>query len=70
VYMPGMNGVQLAEQLRAQRPGLRVLFMSGHVDDRAVLEQIRANGDGIVDKPFTTDSLLQLVQSTLASLPA
>ena len=70
VYMPGMNGVQLAEQLRAQRPGLRVLFMSGHVDDRAVLEQIRGNGDGIVDKPFTTDSLLQLVQSTLASLSA
>ena len=65
-----MNGVQLAAQLRAQRPGLRVLFMSGHVDDRADLEQIQANGDVIVDKPFTTDALLRHVESTLASRPA
>ena len=70
VYMPGMNGVQLAAQLRAQRPGLRVLFMSGHVDDRADLKQIQANGDVIVDKPFTTDALLRHVESTLASRPA
>lgn len=70
VYMPGMNGVQLAAQLRAQRRGLRVLFMSGHVDDPAVLEEIRANGDVIVDKPFTADALLRQVQATLAPRPA
>ena len=33
VVMPGMNGKQLAEVLRAKRPGIRVLFMTGYTRD-------------------------------------
>jgi PAS domain S-box-containing protein len=33
VVMPGMNGHELAERLRASRPGLKVLFASGYLHD-------------------------------------
>jgi two-component system, cell cycle sensor histidine kinase and response regulator CckA len=33
VMMPGMNGCRLAEVLLAQRPSLRILFMSGYAED-------------------------------------
>src|SRR6185437_9789475 len=30
--MPGMTGVELAERARERRPGLPVMFMTGHAD--------------------------------------
>ena len=33
LVMPEMGGKELAERLRAHRPGLKVLFMSGYTDD-------------------------------------
>ncbi len=35
VMMPGMSGEALAEQLAGVRPGLRVLFVSGHAESAA-----------------------------------
>src|SRR5512134_3685191 len=32
LIMPGMTGRQLADTLTALRPGLNVVFMSGHID--------------------------------------
>jgi len=33
VVMPNMGGAELAARVRQQRPGIRVLFMSGYTDD-------------------------------------
>src|SRR5919201_2029483 len=58
--MPEMGGLELANTLRAERPALPVLFMSGYVDgvpgtskDSLVEER------GLVEKPFTADALLR-----------
>jgi CheY-like chemotaxis protein len=49
--MPGLDGVDLAAELRRRRPGLPVLFMTGHADRDRLL------GEVVVDKPFTLPTL-------------
>lgn len=65
VIMPGMNGRQLAEKVRAVKPDLRVLFMSGYTADiiaqRGVLEKDAA----FIAKPFTRDELAGKVHDVL-----
>ncbi|MCK6445286.1 MAG: MASE1 domain-containing protein [Planctomycetes bacterium] len=65
MVMPGMGGRQLAERLRADRPGLRVVFMSGYSADREPAE----NGAPIehLQKPFTRATLLAKVHASLAA---
>ena len=44
VVMPQTNGRELSERLRAKRPSLPVIFVSGYVDD---LELIETLGDSV-----------------------
>jgi two-component system cell cycle sensor histidine kinase/response regulator CckA len=64
VVMPGMNGRQVADQLRRRQGGLRVLFVSGFVDG---LMGDGADGveEEILGKPFTPASLLARVRAVL-----
>jgi FixJ family two-component response regulator len=67
VVMPGMHGPELATQLQAARPGLKVLYMSGYtadaITDRGVLEA----GIGFLEKPFTGAALARRVREMLDS---
>ena len=58
VVMPQMLGKEVAERMRAVKPGIRVLYMSGYA--RPVLtSQGRLNpGMVLVEKPFSEASLL------------
>jgi len=60
VIMPGMSGTALAERLRAMRPEVRVLFMSGYAAHPAI-----APGAPLVSKPFTPRSLGRKVREVL-----
>lgn len=65
VLMPGMTGPELARRLRARRPALRVLCMSGYPEsaDR------RVGGDegwnAWLEKPFSPDAMLAKVRDCL-----
>ena len=65
MVMPEMTGRALAEVLVAERPGLRVLYMSGYTDDEIVRRGMRDAGSGFVEKPFTTTSLVRVVRAAL-----
>jgi PAS domain S-box-containing protein len=69
VVMPGMTGHQLAEIARQRNPELRVVFMSGHTEDVLVRNGARSGDLAFVQKPFTSDSLLQAVEAVLAAPP-
>jgi CheY-like chemotaxis protein len=71
MIMPGLNGRQVAHQITEQRPGIRVLFMSGHAD--GVLGRnglIEEEHTQLIRKPFTPTELAQRVDEVLsAALP-
>ncbi len=66
VVMPRLSGRQLAERLLAQRPRLKVLFMSGYVAD-AELRQGLPAGAGFLEKPMTDEALLRAVRQVLSA---
>jgi len=53
VVMPGMNGRELRDRLRASRPDLRCIFMSGYTADIIARHGVLEDGFEFVQKPFT-----------------
>lgn len=66
VVMPISGGRELAEAARRLRPGLKVLFMSGHTEDTILKEGI-GNGAQFLQKPFTSAVLALRVRDALDS---
>ena len=69
VVLPRMGGRQLAEQVVARRPEIRVLYMSGYSDDVVLQHRLTEHGVVLVQKPFTADTLVRKVQQALAARP-
>ncbi len=68
VAMPGMNGPQLARQVRVIRPLLPIVFFSGYADPEAVAgDTIRQR---IVRKPFRATELAAQIEIALAEARA
>ena len=65
VVMPGMGGRRVAEVIRATRPHLRVVYMSGYTDSSIVDHGLLEPGVTFVQKPFTTDTLLRKIREVL-----
>jgi signal transduction histidine kinase len=63
IVMPRMNGVDLAARLMPQRPGMRVLYMSGYTDTPIHVEE--ATRGRFLQKPFTPSALLRAVRDAL-----
>src|SRR5437867_6763657 len=53
VVMPGLSGRELADKLAAQRPGIRVLYMSGYPGDAVVQHGSLPAGSAFLEKPFS-----------------
>ena len=64
--MPELGGRELAESALKLRPGLKVLFMSGHTPDVVLKEGVQ-KGTAFLQKPFTPVALAQKVRETLDS---
>ena len=57
VGLPGLNGRQLAEIARQQRPGLKVLFITGYAEKAAERYGFLAEGMDMITKPFSLERL-------------
>jgi CheY-like chemotaxis protein len=69
IVMPQMTGRDLADRLATERPGLRVLFMSGYAAGAVPSHEVPA-GAAYIEKPFTADALAGAIRSRLAAAPA
>jgi PAS domain S-box-containing protein len=67
IVMPGKSGVQLAQELAASRPRMRVLYISGYTDETIVRYGLLDPGAYFLQKPFTPDVLARKVREVLDS---
>ena len=65
VVMPGLNGHDLADQLRTRYPDLRVLYMSGYTADVIARQGVLDEGVNFVGKPFTLRMLGEAVSQAM-----
>ncbi len=65
VIMPQMNGRELSERLKARRPGLKVLFMSGYTDDAVLRHGVVTEDLQFIQKPFTPSALAGKMRTVL-----
>lgn len=63
--MPGLNGREVAGRLEAERPGLRVLYMSGYTGNTLGLVGAIDEGMAFLQKPITPTDLLTKVREVL-----
>jgi PAS domain S-box-containing protein len=68
VVMPRMSGPELVERLAKSHPELRVLFMTGYADERAMRHHVLANAP-VLSKPFLPLDLARRVREVLDAPP-
>ena len=65
VGLPDMNGRQLADIAREERPQLRVLFVTGYAEAASVRGGVLAEGMQMMTKPFALDALGSKIREML-----
>jgi len=66
MLMPdGMNGRELAQQLKADKPSLRVLYTSGYGTDIMGVDFTRGEGINFLQKPYNPRRLADTVRACL-----
>ena len=69
VGLPGLNGRQVAEIARQQRPGLQVLFMTGYAARAAIRSEFLAPGMDMIAKPFAIEELIERIRAMVGRGP-
>ncbi|MGQ0811468.1 MAG: response regulator [Nitrospiraceae bacterium] len=65
IVMPGMSGREVANHLRALRPGLKVIFMSGYTDDLGIDQGLDAATTAFLQKPLSPEALITTLRDAL-----
>src|SRR4051812_7815386 len=66
LMMPGMDGTEMIRRLRAERPHLKVLFVTGHSDHLFQEQQCLWEDVAFLDKPFSMNGLIEAVSTLLS----
>ena len=69
VIMPEMSGADLSKRLTKFNPTMRVLFMSGYIDDSIVRQGVKEKEVAFLQKPFSPVSLARKVREVLDAAP-
>lgn len=65
LVVPEMSGSEVAKRIEKIRPGIRVLVMSGYLEDDVLAAGSDVLGRGFISKPFDLPDLLARVRELL-----
>jgi signal transduction histidine kinase/ligand-binding sensor domain-containing protein/ActR/RegA family two-component response regulator len=65
VRMPGLTGVELARALRAIRPDLPIVFVSGHASSGSFVAELEPLGIELVNKPPARDEMMPAIERAI-----
>jgi len=65
IWMPGLDGLQTLEQLKALMPDLTVVMMSGHGTIETAVKATKLGAYDFVEKPFSLDKVLITIANAL-----
>ena len=65
--MPGIGGHELADELRARSPGLKVMFMSGFAEGGDFSASSLPAATAFLEKPFTFSMLSERIRDLIGS---
>lgn len=66
IAMPGMNGIDLLNHLRKEKPRLPVLILSAYPEDQYAVRLIKAGAAGYLNKECAPDEVVRAVHYVLA----
>jgi len=61
ISMPGLNGVDAIRQIRARRPGTKIVVLTMHRDTQLAVEAFQAGASGYVLKVSPADELIRAI---------
>lgn len=62
IRLPGGNGLEACEQIKADRPETRVIILTSYPDDRVLFDAIASGADGYVLKRVGSDDLIRALE--------
>ena len=65
IVMPEMSGVELADRLERERPGMPILFMTGYPEEDIANGGFLGKRRECIGKPFTQELLMKRVREIL-----
>ncbi|MBN1269596.1 MAG: sigma-54-dependent Fis family transcriptional regulator, partial [Kiritimatiellae bacterium] len=68
IQMPGMDGMEVLERLRAERPELAVVMISGHATVERAVEALKLGAVDFLEKGFSKARLLATTESVMERL--
>lgn len=63
VVMPGLSGEELRDEILQMRPGIGVLFMSGHTEETIVHQGVLNEDVQFIQKPFSLGELARKIRA-------
>ena len=65
MVMPHMNGRELSQRLKAMHPSLKVLYISGYVNEKTLDLDSLVKGMDFMQKPFTLEDIAHRTRELL-----
>jgi len=65
IMLPGMNGFEICEQVRAKDPDLPIIMLTAKSADEDIVQGLSLGADDYVAKPFSVVQLVLRVQAVL-----